>query len=232
MSERPYIICHMIMTVDGKILTRRWRKHIESSLTSKFYDSCAAEFDVGSWLVGTTTMKELTGDDRAIRAPKEQIPDGDFIANQKAETFAIGTDTNGVLRFDEDNVGGDQAIVITSETVSAAYRAHLRKVGVSYVLCGRDKINLKLAMKKLRQEFKLDKILLEGGGIINGAMLSAGLVDEISQVIVPVVDGGGPSVTGFFDLQGKAPAHAAAALRLIEQRTLKGGTQWLRYKVR
>jgi riboflavin biosynthesis pyrimidine reductase len=30
--------------------------------------------------------------------------------------------------------------------------------------------------------------MLQGGGAINGSMLRAGLVDEISQVIVPIVE--------------------------------------------
>lgn len=62
-------------------------------------------------------------------------------------------------------------------------------------------------------------------------MLRAGLVDEISQVIVPIVDGGGPAITGFFDPPGKPAPSAAANLRLIRQKTLKGGARWLRYRV-
>jgi riboflavin biosynthesis pyrimidine reductase len=61
-------------------------------------------------------------------------------------------------------------------------------------------------------------------------MLKAGLIDEISQVIVPVVDGG-TNVASLFDIPGPAPRKAAAALRLIKHSKLAGGIQWHRYRV-
>jgi len=60
--------------------------------------------------------------------------------------------------------------------------------------------------------------------------LHAGLVDEISQVIVPVADGG-RGVTTLFDIPGDPPRKAAALLRLTSQRRLPGGSIWLRYRV-
>ena len=64
----------------------------------------------------------------------------------------------------------------------------------------------------------------------DGAMLKAGLVDEISHLTVPVVDGG-VGVSGFFDIPGKAPAKAAATLRLVSHKLLPGGVIWARYRV-
>jgi riboflavin biosynthesis pyrimidine reductase len=61
-------------------------------------------------------------------------------------------------------------------------------------------------------------------------MAGAGLVDEISQVVVPVVDGGA-GVPGIFDIPGPAPRRAAASLRLINRRMLPGGVHWLRYHI-
>ena len=90
-------------------------------------------------------------------------------------------------------------------------------------------------LAKLHDKLKLKKVLLEGGGLLNGAMLHAGLIDEVSQIIVPIIDGGGALVSGLYDLPegvSKPPARAAVALKLIAQETLKGGAQWLHYKVR
>ena len=74
------------------------------------------------------------------------------------------------------------------------------------------------------------RLMLEGGGTFNGAVLHAGLVDEISQVVVPVVDGG-RGVTTIFDIPGDPPRKAAAALRLKSYRKLPGGVSWFRYRV-
>ncbi|CAO4141166.1 hypothetical protein PKCBPO_00812 [Methylorubrum thiocyanatum] len=44
-------------------------------------------------------------------------------------------------------------------------------------------------MDALGETFGIETLLLEGGGAINGAFLKAGLIDEISVLIHPAVDG-------------------------------------------
>ena len=83
---------------------------------------------------------------------------------------------------------------------------------------------------QIRRVLGIRRLMLEGGGTFNGEMLHAGLVDEISQVVVPVVDGG-RGVTTIFDIPGDPPPKAAAALRLKSHRTLPGGVSWFRYRV-
>ena len=62
--------------------------------------------------------------------------------------------------------------------------------------------------------------------------LRAGLIDELSLVICPVIDGstGGPIVfnSGDEDL-GPAPIES---MTLVSHDVLEGGTMWLRYKLR
>lgn len=65
--------------------------------------------------------------------------------------------------------------------------------------------------------------MLAGGGLINGALLDAGCVDELSVVVAPVIDGGDGAV--LFDRCG------SAGLELIESRQLNGGGMWLRYRL-
>ena len=114
--------------------------------------------------------------------------------------------------------------------MSNDYLAHLQRAGVSYLFCGKHEINLKLALKKLGGAFKLRKLMLQGGGTFNGAMLKAGLVDEISHLTVPVADGG-MGVASMFDIPGETPAKAAAKLRLLSHKKMPGGVIWTRYRV-
>ena len=85
-------------------------------------------------------------------------------------------------------------------------------------------------MTKLRRGFNLKKLMCQGGGKFNGSMLGAGLIDEISQVVVPIVDGG-VGVSSFFDVDDPRQTKAAAGLRLIWQKKLPNGVNWFRYKV-
>jgi len=226
----PYVICHMCTTIDGKILGERWGKLPGGVDSSKLFENTANTFGIKAWLVGTTTMREFSHRDFALPTAAQEVERVDYVAEPKAKRFGIGTDTKGVLRFKRGDINGDHAVVLISEQVSNDYLAHLRAAGVSYLFCGKERVEPKKALRKLGKALGIRKLMLEGGGTLNGAWLQAGLIDEISQVIVPVVDGGA-GVPGFFDIPGAASRKSAAALRLIKQQKLAGGIQWHRYRV-
>ena len=76
------------------------------------------------------------------------------------------------------------------------------------------------------------RLLVEGGGGANGAFLRAGLIDEISLVICPAVDGarGAPSVFDSSDDDAGAPA-PVRSMTLESSQVLEGGAVWLRYQL-
>ncbi len=227
---RPYVICHMCTTVDGKIIGHRWGKLPGYKHESELFETTAASFGIGAWLVGTTTMEEFDGRKTKLpRAPKNFVR-RDYIANPKAKRLAIGADAKGVLRFQENEVDGDHIVVLVTERVSNDYLAHLQSAGVSWLMCGKKEIGLHTALAKLAKVFKLRKLMLQGGGKFNGAMLKAGLVDELSHLTVPVADGG-QGVASYFDIPGDAPSKSAARLRLMSHKLMPGGVIWARYKV-
>jgi 2,5-diamino-6-(ribosylamino)-4(3H)-pyrimidinone 5'-phosphate reductase len=227
---KTYVICHMCTTIDGKILGDRWEKLPGGISNPKLFETTANTFGIKAWLVGTTTMREFSHRHFALPTAKEEIERLDYVAEPKANSFGIGTDAKGVLRFKSGDVNGDHVVVLVTEKASNDYLAHLRTAGVSYLFCGSEQIEPKKALRKLGKVLGLRKLLLEGGGTLNGAWLKAGLIDEISQVIVPIVDGGA-GVAGFFDIPGPAPRKSASALRLIKHTQLAGGIQWNRYRV-
>lgn len=70
-----------------------------------------------------------------------------------------------------------------------------------------------------------------GGGIIDGAMLASALIDELSLVVYPGIDGlaSSPSI---FECQGEPDDRPAAgqSLELLSAETVSHGVVWLRYK--
>lgn len=230
-SMKPYVICHMCTSIDGKILTSRWGKLPGPKSAAKLYETTAAKFGIDAWLVGTTTMQEIAKSNVKLKATRARVPRTDHVADPEAKSFAIGADAKGVLRFTTGKMHGDHVVLLITKQVSTEYLAHLKAAGVSFLFCGAKTVDLKVALDKIRRTFKLKKLMLEGGGTFNGAMLQAGLVDEISQVIVPVVDGGA-GIPSIFDIPGKAPKKAAATLELRKRRKLAGGATWLRYRVK
>jgi len=85
----------------------------------------------------------------------------------------------------------------------------------------------------LNRELGVKRLLLEGGGGANGAFLRAGLVDEVSLMLFPAVDGakGAPSVFDSAEVETDAPA-PVTAMTLESHQVLEGGVVWLRYRLR
>lgn len=84
-----------------------------------------------------------------------------------------------------------------TEQVSDAYLAYLKNLGISYIFGGKERLNFSVVVRKLKQLFSIDELMLEGGGVLNGSFLNENLIDELSLVIVPIVDGASNSVTLF-----------------------------------
>jgi riboflavin biosynthesis pyrimidine reductase len=227
---KPYVICHMCTSIDGRILSSRWTDLPAAVRIGTLFETTAAKFGIGAWVVGTTTMKEFADGNFKLKVAKETVERVDHIAAPKAKRFAIGADAKGVLRYKRNHVEGDHVVLLVSELVGNDYLAHLRSAGVSYLFCGRDHVNVGTALRKIGDVLGIRKLLLEGGGTFNGAVLKAGLIDEISQVIVPVIDGGA-GVTGICDIPGKTPKSAGATLRVLSHKKLPGSVNWFRYRV-
>lgn len=74
-------------------------------------------------------------------------------------------------------------------------------------------------------------VLADGGGRLNGALLRAGLIDELTLVILPVAIGG-TGIPSVFDGDPLAPGQFPTQLNLTTSRVTADGTLWLSYDVR
>jgi len=142
-------------------------------------------------------------------------------------------DTHGTLVWGRADIGGDPIVVVLSEHVSDAHLAGLRGEGHSYIFAGKETLDLALALETLNRELGIKRLLLEGGGTANGGFLRAGLVDEISIAIQPVVDGGKGVSASFDQPAGEAFMPAPLnSMTLSSCEVLDGGAVWLRYALR
>ena len=79
--------------------------------------------------------------------------------------------------------------------------------------------------------FKIDTLMLSGGGFINWSFLQAGLVDELSLVIAPLADGENKTPT-LFERSDFLPASAPVEFALKSVEVGQGDSLWLRYSVK
>ena len=134
---------------------------------------------------------------------------------------------HGRLAWDSNDIDGDHVVAILSNRVSDDYLRLLRERGVSYLLAGAHEVDLSFALEKIGGRFGVRTRMLEGGGTVNGSMLREGLVDELSVLIAPVVDGR-PGTPALFDIDDAAAPHKLV-LESVKQRA--GSVLWLRYRV-
>jgi 2,5-diamino-6-(ribosylamino)-4(3H)-pyrimidinone 5'-phosphate reductase len=224
---RPYVICHMVPSVDGRIVTGNWG--LPRGLLAA-YERTAAVFDADAWIIGRVSMEPYAGSaPLPARAGRARIPRTDFVARRDAPSYAIALDPSGKLRWEFASIDEDHVVSVLTQRVPDRVLAFLRSKGVSYLFGGKIDIDLRTVLRKLRSRFGIRRLLLEGGGKINGSFLEAGLVDELSVLVAPVADGGVGTPTLFDAREGPGPARR---LKLVAVERLRGDLLWLRYRVR
>jgi len=225
-ARRPYVICHMAPSIDGRIVTSGWPSLRALSLE---YERTASSFGADAWIIGRISMEPYAGKARVPRSPGTvRIPKEDFIARADAPSYAIAIDPSGKLGWESGHIDEEQVVTVLTEQVPERYLAFLRTKGVSYLFGGKHRIDLLAVLRKLRGRLGIRRLLLEGGGKINGSFLSAGLVDELSILIAPVADGGIGTPTLFDASPGTGPARR---LQLLGAERRGKDQVWVRYRV-
>ena len=227
MTKRPRVICHMMTSIDGRIMTTDWPLSPEAR---KQYELIHASYEADAWICGRITMEPFA---KALR-PDAQLarehsgaPRDDFIAPGEHESFAFAVDPRGRLAWESGDIDGDHVVAILSQRVSDEYLVFLRERGVSYLFAGQRDVDLAEALTKIAEQFGVATLMLEGGGRINGGMLQAGLIDELSVLVAPLVDGR-MDTPALFDVDGGGFSPLGLRLDGVEQRP--ADVLWLRYR--
>lgn len=222
---RPYIICHMVASIDGRIDCAMVEK-----ISGDEYYSTLEELDCPSLLEGRVTMEHYN----AAKEPFVPIinkPVGKFctFVAEELDAYMVSVDTWGRLRWKSNNIEGVPLICIVSEKASEEYLETLRQQDISWIAVGKDGIDLAKAMEVLYERFGVKRLGLLGGGHINGGFLEAGLIDEVSLLLAPGIDGrtGETSLFDGISDKGRMPVQ----LRLEQVKKLKNDVLWIRYKL-
>jgi riboflavin biosynthesis pyrimidine reductase len=226
---KPHVICHMVASVDGRTLISRWRP--ADSHKAGLFDRLHELLGGDAWLVGRVTGQEYAkGDAYSVHTDQSYAREPWFAT--RATAYGIVLDAHGKIAWGRSDIGADPIVAVLTKKVSDVHLAGLRKDGVSYIFAGEHDLDLGLALEILNRELGIKRLLLEGGGVTNGAFLRAGLIDEVSLVIFPAADGlrGAPCV---FDSRDEelGPPVALRSMTLESSQVLEGGAVWLRYQL-
>lgn len=143
-----------------------------------------------------------------------------------AAGYQVVLDSKGTLLWSDDDGAETPLLVILSEQAPQEYLAYLDGRHISWIVCGKDEVDLRRAVELLYSEFGVRRMTVAGGGTINGAFLDAGLLDEMSILIGPGIDGRKGMVSVF---DGIPMDRGPVTLHLQDVQRYDDGAVWLRY---
>lgn len=225
---KPYVICHMMSSLDGHALTDGWDRSFKNS-AGELYERLAQQFQFDAWICGRVTMQEIAhGDDYPKGLATSPIARSHHFADRDADCYAVSIDPHGKVAWKSNRALDSHVVEVVTEAVSDDYLAYLQSIGVSYVFGGATEIDLARVVAILAEELGTERLIVEGGPHVSGSFVNAGLVDEISVLVLPLIDGRGEHPASFEVAKDAwvKPTYLTLASAEVQQ----GGAVWLRYR--
>lgn len=223
--KKPYTICHMMMSVDGRI---DCAMTVKLEGTKEYYEALASLETTANVSGRVTAELEMALPGSFESENRDAFGKGGFSKKTDSSSYTVVVDTRGTLLWPEDSTSEEPLIVLTSEKVRKNYLAYLDEQSVSWIVCGKERIDLVRASEILAKEFGVERMAIVGGGSINAAFLDAGLLDEVSVLIAPGIDGR-KGMTSTFD--GLPTDREPYQLKMESVTSYENGVVWIRYQI-
>jgi riboflavin-specific deaminase-like protein len=207
----PFVFVNFAMTADGKITSAN-RKIEAFSSAGDHEHMLELRSSADAVMAGARTvdLTPITMGPGGPRRRRQRVRQGFTEYNLRIVVSGSGTvDPNAKLfqkRF-------SPIIVLTTERAGSARLARLRRVADEVKVCGATDIDFAEALRWLRREWNVRRLLCEGGGELNAALFQAGLVNELHLTICPTIFGGRTAPT-LADGSGSLTLQQATGLKL------------------
>jgi 2,5-diamino-6-(ribosylamino)-4(3H)-pyrimidinone 5'-phosphate reductase len=220
----PRVILHNGASLDGRM---DWY----TGDVGPYYE-LAARWQADAMLTGSDTVLAAYAtqgkpeEDKGAYEPPERTPDD-------PRPLLVIVDSRGRVRnwqrIRKEPYWRD-AIALCSHSTPKTYLAYLQERHIEVILAGDDRVDLRLALEELNARHRVKVVRVDSGGTLNGALLRAGLVDEISVIVDPCLVGG-TTPRSIFTAPDLTSSEGVIPLKLIQVENIKGDSVWLRYEV-
>lgn len=225
--NRPYIICHMVESIDGRIDCGM----VDKISGNEYYDTldslrCTASVE------GKNTMEHYYSlPEKFVAVNNTPVNEEQMFKATERNDFHICPDTAGTLMWEKNTLDdGRPLLILTSARATAEYLEYLREKNISYIVTGENSIDLARAMELLKAGFGVERLAVLGGGLINGGFLEAGLIDEVSLLLAPGIDGRQGWRAMFDGIQDQSKLPTKLVLDSVNK--LANDVLWIKYSVK
>jgi riboflavin biosynthesis pyrimidine reductase len=247
--SRPRVVIYAIASVDGRLTLA---PDVLLLFEDKRWDAVAGSSDVYQWLK-STHKPQVVLEGSGSFATSNMVPDPlppvagdpkslyqDFLPHAVVHRpghwgwFTV-VDSRGRIRWTYKEYPGEEwegwhLLILVAHHTPPEYLAYLQRENIPYLIAGEKRVDLRSAMEKLASQLNITCVLSTAGGKLNGALLRAGLVDEINVEFFPAVIGGSDTPS-LFDSPELKPDELPTQLKLISAQVQADGHVWLRYEV-
>ena len=222
---RPRVIIHNAISLDGRID----RFAVDLGL----YYEIAGRFEEDATLVGSETLLQSPEGAAFLDEPAEGADPLPGKKEDDGRALLVVPDSRGRIRnwdFLRRRPYWRDVLVLGASLTPAEHFERLKKQGVPYFIAGRERVDFAAALEALYKRYDVRTVRVDSGGTLNGVLLRAGLVDEVSLLIHPLLVGG-PSLKSVFETPDSGSEASPRPLRLTHLEKLAGDVVWVRYKI-
>jgi 2,5-diamino-6-(ribosylamino)-4(3H)-pyrimidinone 5'-phosphate reductase len=224
----PHVVIHNEMSLDARMDRLDVDMGRFYTLAGTWHEDCTL---VGSetLLAGMPELGEVT--EAVALEPGDTGQSGGGGASPDAPLLAA-VDSRGRLpglSQLRDQPYWRDVVALCAEQTPASHLDLLRADGVSTILTGHERVDLRRALEILADEHGVKTVRVDAGGALIGALLRDRLVSEISVVIEPRLVGG--ESHRWLVHAPDADEGDVVMLELRELERLDDGALWLRYDV-
>ena len=242
-SPRLRVVLTTLAGVDGRITLRRDQRLLDPAVGGRWREAWPDDVE------GLLRRRDAWVEDRhhptvRLEGSGTFVPDGavspwaepggpwdhrDHLPRRAPRWFVV---VDGRGRMEWTRTGDDETalLLLVCRSTPPGYLARLRELGVGWLVCGERRVELGTALRRLGAELGVRCVRADGGGGINGALVRAGLVDELHVVTMPILVGGAGTPT-FLDGDPMAPDGVPVRLRVVATQGGAEGSVWTHYEV-
>ena len=192
--NKPYTVCYLNCSADGHIDGEFF--HAEQTRRPlEIFRKRWLDYQADAIIYGAVTMRMFAAGKYQEERPAECCPDcADYRSQAPAEKYYIAIDPEGTVAYDSPYIdvrgrGKHGVIHAVTAGTDVSYLKYLREHDISYIFCGDKAFDPVIMMNKVYELFGVRKAILSGGAYADWTMLSEGLIDELTLMFSPVIDG-------------------------------------------